>query len=332
MSMNEIVLAPDFIQGAVSIEQKDGHLRPWRLPVDRLGLFPSPDDGLVLRAQMPAGVRVRFETQARRVGLSFAPLIGEAKFDLVINRQVFQTTTVGAGEYVAVFEDLPAGLKTADIWLPPDVPVGLRCLLVAGDAKPAADRRRKWIAYGSSITHCCGAHSPARTWPAVAARKADLDLTCLGYGGQCHLDPMVARMIRDLPADFVSMKVGINIYGGGSLSPRTFKAAVIGAVQTIREKHPAIPIALISPIISPPRESTANAVGLTLQLMRDEVREAAERLAAHGDGNIHYFSGLDLFSDDMVEAYLPDLLHPNGDGYELMGENFIKTVLSRIRI
>ena len=33
------------------------------------------------------------------------------------------------------------------------------------------------------------------------ARTHNLDLTCLGYGGQCHLDPIVASMIRDLPAD-----------------------------------------------------------------------------------------------------------------------------------
>ena len=67
---------------------------------------------------------------------------------------------------------------------------------------------------------------------------------------------MIARMIRDLPADFLSMKVGINIQGGNTLNERTFRAAIIGFVQIVREKHPDTPFAVISPIYSPPRETT----------------------------------------------------------------------------
>ena len=56
----------------------------------------------------------------------------------------------------------------------------------------------------------------------VVARDQNFNLTCLGYGGQCHLDSMVARMIRDLPANFISMCLGINIQGASSLGPRAF--------------------------------------------------------------------------------------------------------------
>ena len=79
---------------------------------------------------------------------------------------------------------------------------------------------------------------------------------------------MVARMMRDMPADFLSMKVGINIYGSGSLSERTFQSAIIGFVQIVREKHPETPFVVISPIFSSFRETTRNAVGFTLEDMR----------------------------------------------------------------
>ena len=105
-----------------------------------------------------------------------------------------------------------------------------------------------------------------------------MDLTCLGYGGNCHLEPMIARMIRELPADFLSMKVGINIYGSDSLNVRTFQSAIIGFVKIVREKHPDTPFVVISPIFSPPRETTPNAVGFTLEDMRQEVAEAVQVL------------------------------------------------------
>ena len=110
--------------------------------------------------------------------------------------------------------------------------------------------------------------------PGVVARARDFNLTSLGYGGQCHADPFIARLIRDRPADFISVKIGINIYGAASLGPRTFRPAVLGTIATIRDGHPHAPFAVCSPIWGHDRETTPNAVGLTLEQMRVEVAEA----------------------------------------------------------
>ena len=331
--MRPIELKESLFEGAVSLETGDGWVRPWRLPCSKLRLFP-PDDALVQRAGMPSGVRLRFKTNASALALGVVPAEAQRKFDLTIEGELLQTMPVPPGQEIVEFEDLPAGEKVVELWLSQDRPVALRGLFVedGADLTAVEDSRPKWIAYGSSITHCGGAHSPARTWPACAARKRRLNLTCLGYGGNCHLEPMVARMIRDMPADFISLKVGVNIYGGASLSGRTFRPAVIGFVQTIRETHRDIPIAVISPIISPPRENQPNAVGLTLSVMREQVADAVERMIDSGDKDLHYFDGRRLFGEDLVERYLPDQLHPNGDGYERLGGNFLKVVLGEIRL
>ena len=162
------------------------------------------------------------------------------------------------------------------------------------------------------------------------ARRRQLNLTCLGYGGNCHLEPALACMIREMPADFISLKLGINVYGAASLSPRTFKPAVIGFVQILREKHPDIPIAVVSPIVSAPRETEPNAVGLSLSLMREEVADAVRRMVDCGDANLHYFDGLRLFGEHLAADYQPDRCHPNGDGYEILGKNFLDSVLGEI--
>ncbi len=89
---------------------------------------------------------------------------------------------------------------------------------------------------------------------------------------------------------------------------------------------------VISPIISPSREEELNAVGLSLTKMRSEIEDAVARTADCGDANLHYFDGLQLFGDDLVQDYLPDQVRPNGDGYEIMGRNFSNVVFKKITV
>ena len=133
---------------------------------------------------------------------------------------------------------------------------------------------------------------------------------------------MVARMIRDRDADLISMCLGINIYGGDTLNQRTFYPGILGFVQIVREKHPTTPLVLISPIFSPGREDAPNNVGFTLQQMRVEVQRAVETLKSHGDINISYINGLDVF-DSSNAHLLPDDLHPNNEGYAVMADNML---------
>jgi lysophospholipase L1-like esterase len=329
--MKQVVLTPKWFEGAISFEKRGGGLKPWRLPFAERGLFPSPAETLLARAEMAAGVRLRFETDARAVGLRVAPDKEKRIYDLTLGPKLLASVTLDEQRTDALFDGLPAGRKVLELWLPQkQATVARRLLLSDGAAaRLVADKRPKWVTYGSSITHCGAAHSPARTWPGVVARAMGWNLTCLGYGGQCHFDPMVARMIRDLPADYISLKLGINVMGGSSLSRRTFRPGIIGLVKIIREKHPRTPITVVSPIISPPRETTPNAVGMTLTIMREEARDAVDRLIAAGDRNLRYVSGLELFGPGEV-GYLPDQLHPNGDGYELLGRNFVKKVARKM--
>jgi lysophospholipase L1-like esterase len=132
---------------------------------------------------------------------------------------------------------------------------------------------------------------------------------------------MVARMIRDQAADFISLCFGINVYGSNSYTIRTFRPMVIGFLEIIRERHSNIPIVVISPIISPPREETANTAGLTIALIRQEIEAAIHSLWQLGADNLHYLHGLQFFGREFA-AYLPDDLHPDAEGYRIMGSRF----------
>lgn len=310
-------------QGVVSIEKVNNAIMPWRTPHESHVLFPDP---LLERSAMPAGVRISFRSNTTRISGSVIEQRETGLLDLCCDGE-FITSIDLKGKNSFNYEGLSDKEKLIELWLPQFGRFQLSSLELDDGAtlEPFIDRRPRWITYGSSITQCRTAASPTQTWPGIVARDKGFNLTCLGYGGQCHLDSMVARMIRDLPANYLSMCLGINIQGASSLGHRAFRPAIVGAVQIIREKHSDIPIVLMSPIYCPNREENPNAVGFNLLKMREEVQAAANALQSYGDENIHYVSGLDVFGADFVDL-LPDNLHPDAEGYRVMGKNFVKAI------
>ncbi len=313
-------------QGAISLQHTEDWIMPWRTPHSAHVLFPDP---LLERSAMPAGVRISFRSNTTQVSGNIVPQNDSGMLDLCCNGELIDAIDLKQMDSFT-FENLSNEEKLIELWLPQFGRFQLRSLEIDDDAtlEPFTDTRPRWITYGSSITQCRTAASPTQTWPAIVARAHGLNLTCLGYGGQCHLDAMVARMIRDTPADYISMCLGINIQGASSLGQRTFRPAIIGAVQIVREKHPDIPIVLMSPICCPPREENPNTVGFHLKGMREEVQAAAEALQAHGDQQVHYVDGLSVFGADFVHL-LPDDLHPDAEGYRVMGQNFTTVVAEK---
>jgi lysophospholipase L1-like esterase len=327
-------------------------------------------------SSMPSGGRLEMVTDATEIELDLlVTRIGfpgrdpwPATLDLVIDGEVVATAATEEGHLFRLqlppstafdlepgeattirFDGLTPGMKRLEIWLPHNAGVQLRALRVTADAAVVAppEPTRRWVHYGSSISHSMEADSPTGVWPAVAARAAGVDLYNLGIAGQCHLDQFAARTIRDLPADVISLKLGINVVNADTMRERTFVPAVHGLLDTVRDGHPDAPIMVISPIICPPAEThpgptipgadrrfsvveRPEALSLgALTLVR--IRELLELIVAnrreHGDGNLHYLHGYELFGPADI-ADLPDDLHPNAAGYIRMGERFASAAFS----
>ena len=169
--------------------------------------------------------------------------------------------------------------------------------------------------HGSSISHCVEALTPTTTWPAIVALGADVDLLDLGLGGSCHLDQYVARTIRDEPADFISVKVGVNVINFDSMRERAFRPALHGFLDTVRDGHPATPIVVASLIVFPIAEDTPGPTvtdgasgwrtveasresrmgSMTARRCREIIAETVTQRREAGDINLHYLDGLELF-------------------------------------
>lgn len=336
--MKIITLDPSFFQGVLSVESTGGGLKPWRLPHTRRHEFLSPNEGLMGRAACTSGVRLRFETDAASLTLRFQPLEEPGPmipdrhcFDVVIDDRIVQVVRCGGGATEAAFDAIGSGGRTVELWLPPACPVVVTGLEVPDGAcvRAAPDARPMWVTWGSSLTHCVRAGSAARTWPATVARRHGLNLINLGFGGECCLEPCVARLIRDLPARYISMKLGINTINSG-MNGRLYQALVAGAVTIVREKHPTTPLALVSPIAYPPRETEPNQVGYTMPGMRRDMALVHGRFVEAGDRFLHCVDGLTVFSVDEIAQYSRDQCHPHIEGIDLMAEHFDEHVMKRL--
>lgn len=321
-----LVEGPVSFDGAISLERVDGGIHPFRLLSDDR---PLHDPGLIERADAASGVRmvVATDSTTAEVDVTLSHSGDAAYIDAVAGGELLdsQGATPTGSVQTYRFENLPPGQKRLEFWLPQFGATTVHALRLAEAAKAEmfSDTRRRWISYGSSITMCRQAHSPARTWPATVARIRDLNLLNMGYGGQCHFDPLVARTIRDLPADFISLKLGINTHGASTFTSRSWAPAVIGFILTVRDGHPETPLLVCSPVFSRGHEDQPNRAGMTVVEMRSTLIDIVGKLRQRGDGNIHYLNGLELLGqDDIPQSYLPDNIHPNGDGYELIGKRF----------
>lgn len=317
---------PDAWRGAVGWEQHDGAMRAWRLLPELVSRAFAPD--LLTNARQSVGVRLEVDTDAQAITLHGEVLLDirrDPRVDVVVDGQLHRRIELDAGPFT-ITVSLPSGAHHVQVWLPQVGETWIRSVQLDGSVSPTATPSTRWTTYGSSISQCNAASGPSETWPALVARALDWDLTCLGFGGQCHLDPVAARTIAAVPADIISLCLGINVQGNASMSPRTFGPQVAGLIDQVRAAHPLVPIAVITPIVSPPLESTPNAVGVTLEWMREAI---ADVVAGTDDDLLHLIEGPSILGRG--EAHLlSDGVHPDAAGYRLMGER-LTAVLGPLR-
>lgn len=369
------------LRGAAELETVDGRLRIHRLPARARAQNVDPQLDLV-EAQT-SGVRLALRTAATVVELDTlrtvplllgAPPRPDGVFDLLLDGELIAQATAGGGNIWAVdattgasefrpgpvhttrFDGLPAGEKTVEIWFPWNEITEITALRAdAAISAVPADGRRIWLHHGSSISHGSNAAGPTSTWPAVAAAAGRVELINLGLGGSAMLDPFTARVMRDTPADLISVKIGINIVNGDVMRRRAFGPAVHGFLDTIRDGHPETPLLVVSPIHCPIHEDTPGpaaidtdaaeagrlafrAAGdpaeipagrLTLRVIREELARIVEQ-RAQDDPHLHHLDGPVLYGPADHDAMpLPDRLHPDAATHRLIGDRFAALVFGR---
>ncbi|MEE6272364.1 GDSL-type esterase/lipase family protein [Georgenia sp. MJ206] len=365
-------ITAELLRGALELEPTEHGVLPHRLPAWARAQCPDPQ--LLLAESQPAGVRVAVRTRATAIELdtlatrrSFAgaPPRPDGVYDLLVDGELVAQAVADGATTIAIdmttgavdhrpgalgtlrFEGLPDREKDIEIWLPHNETTELGMLRADAAVGPVPDSGRPvWLHHGSSISAGSNATSSTATWTALAAAQGGVELVNLGLSGSALLDPFTARTMREVPADLLSVEIGINLVTADVMRLRAFGPAVHGFLDTLREGHPDAPLLVLAPLYCRIFEDTPGPGGfdvealgagrlafratgdpaevsggkLTLAVVRDEL---ARIVTERADPNLAYLDGRDLYgAEDYAELPLPDELHPDSAAHARIGERF----------
>ena len=367
-------ISMDIVRGARELEPTAHGLLPHRLP--GWARAQCADAQLAMAESQPAGCRLVFRTQSTMIELDALrtraayrgmPMRPDGVYDLLIDGRLAAQASLTGGNVLMKdaasgteellpgapgtirFADLPDRHKTVEIWLPHNETTELIALRSDQQLESCPITRPIWLHHGSSISHGSNALHPTGTWPALAAAGAGVELINLGMGGSALLDPFTARTMRDIPADLISIKIGINVVNADLMRLRAFGPAVHGFLDTIRDGHPTTPIVVVSALYCPIHEDTPGPLApdfssgtmtfvatgdpaetragkLTLSVIRHELAAIVEQRSTV-DPHLRYLDGLTLYGpDDFSELPLADNVHPGPQVHQRVGERFVGTI------
>jgi hypothetical protein len=183
---------------------------------------------------------------------------------------------------------------------------------------PRADEKptRRWLAYGSTITHGYTPVTRQQCYVALTARRLGIEAVNLGLGGSCLCEKAAVDYLASRTDwDFITCELGVNMRAHHE--PDVFAQRVRYLVETLTSRHAGKPVVLISPFTT--------AADLTIEPTRDSRRTAAYReilssLATEFSPRaVHLLDGREILPE--FGGLNCDFVHPSSIGHALMAEN-----------
>lgn len=297
----------------------------WRLPRAARDRVPAR---VWSRAVAPGGGRIRFSSSTSRLSIRVEVMQTQRKpayFDAYVDGELAGSgsATGPKSAELVLFSQRDERSKEITIYLPHTSEVRVSALGIdpgASVGRPAPFAlTAPVVCYGSSVLQGTGAQHPAQTYPAVLARRLNLDFVNFGFGGAGKAEPGVVALINRPAASAFLFDLGKS-YGPQS------KDVFARMLTDIRAVHPTTPIFCVTPIYST-KEATEPGYRELSENLRGLMRNAALERRNAGDRNIHLIEGLDLFGP-ADQSLFKDPLHPNDAGNERMGDRLVPLVKS----
>lgn len=289
----------------------------WRLPRSAQQRVPAR---VWSRAVAPGGGRIRFSSTTSRLSIRVEVVQAQKKlayFDAYVDGEPAGSAgaTGPKTAEIVLFSGRDRRPKQITIYLPhtSEVRVSAVGLDAGASLGPAAAFAlpAPLVCYGSSVLQGTGSDHPAKTYPAVLARRLNLDFVNLGFGGAGKAEPEVVALVNRPAVSGFLFDLGKS-YGA---QPKEVFARMLADIRAV---HPTVPIFCITPIYAT-REAREPAYEKLSEDLRTLMRTAAVERQAAGDRHLHVIEGLDLFGP-ADQALFKDPLHPNDEGNVRMGE------------
>ena len=321
-------------KGVMDVTEENGAFVFHRLNKAQMGIY-KPNTGGWRRAQALASVHLDLETDADM--LSFTAVNGWNStgvryfyFDLWVdgkmlyhdgfsyNENADGTTMMRFGPWHTDLA-MPAGSKRVQLYLPAICHVELQAVELKGATyvKPVESKRR-WLAFGDSITEAHSSHMPSMQYTEQVARAIDAEVLNQGAGGEqfmaCKIVPGSYPKV-----DFITVAYGTNDYTHCP-NEETFEREAGGFFQALHREFGDTPVLVLLPLWRG-HEKTGKAFALgSLLRVRERIREIALRYPAN---RVVDCSG---FIPPVYDFFADKGLHPNALGHTFYAKGLLPEV------
>lgn len=170
---------------------------------------------------------------------------------------------------------------------------------------------RPIVIYGTSITQGGCASRPGMAYTNILSRGMKREIVNLGFSGSGRGEPEVARVIASLPDPACLV---LDYEANSSLEG--LQETLAEFIRILRERHPAVPLAVITRI-RPPKADWDAEFCETMLARRAFQLELVENLRRQGDRFIFGVDGYKLLGDQYGESTV-DGTHPTDLGFSLI--------------
>ena len=178
-------------------------------------------------------------------------------------------------------------------------------------AAPPPEKVKPIAFYGTSIVQGGCASRPGMAYPAILGRRLDWPTVNLGFSGNAHSEPEVARLIAELHAAVYVLDPLPN------MTADAVAARLEPFVTTLRQAQPGTPIILVESLEFPASEILAETRERVNEKNK-QLREIYQRLTKAGQKRIFYVPAGKLIGTD-GEATV-DGVHPTDLGFVRMAD------------
>ena len=288
-------------------------------------------EGVADRAARSSGVRVRFKTNSRKLGIRVKfskalqfpaqSAISTKGFDIYVDgkysRSVFGED-INSLSYEQVTDLRHSEEKDVVIYFPYNAVIEEIILALEKDAfvkeGDSYNISTPMVFYGSSITHGFCVSRPGNTFSAMLSRELDSDYINLGFAGVCRGEERMAQYLASLKKSVLVCE-----YDHNEKTCEDLKVRHLPFYEKIRETDSETPILFIS---SPNLICGNFDMHARMKVVEDTYNYALK----NGDKNVYFINGHTLYPNEIRFDCSADAIHPNDLGAYMIAEKMYESL------
>lgn len=199
-----------------------------------------------------------------------------------------------------------------------DLKIGVNKGAVLKKSESSVIRRDKPVVmYGTSILQGGCASRPGMAHTNILQRMLNREVVNLGFSGNGHLEPEIARLMASKDAGVYVIDVLPNN------TVKSLTANLEPFYHILRNAHPDTPILLVeSPMY--PRTKIDASYRNSIKSLNSALRDFYDRMKAGGDKHIHYFESKDILDPESEGSI--DGIHFTDIGFKHFAEQLCPTL------